>query len=174
MPLPSLILRPIPHEPPSSKIHKPLYHIGSYVCAAWWPSPQRKSKPKFYHGVVKNYTLKKDRDYGYGPLILYDVLFDDDTVSCGIEDCYVYSKEDFEILDKKWRGINAVNAVYDRESRDRWAKEIGWFRVKVNGVSREFPSLMEAIREYDRLVVQSKGPNTLAADLNLPSDWDWL
>jgi hypothetical protein len=171
MPLPSLTLRPIPHAPPSSKIRKPLYPIGSYVCAAWWPSPQRKSKPKFYHGVVKNYTFKKDRDYGYGPLVLYDVLFDDDAVSCGIEDCYVYLKEDFEKLDKKWRG---VKDVYDRESKDRWAKEIGWFRVKVDGVSREFPRLMEAIREYDRLVVQSKGHETAAADLNLPSDWDWL
>jgi hypothetical protein len=102
---------------------------------------------------------------------LYDVLFDDETISCNIEDCYVYLKEDFKKLDYEWKGV--VNQL-DNESKDRWAKEVGWFTVSIGGVERFFPRLMEAIRAYDKDVVMRKGPKTEASDLNLPHEWDWL
>jgi hypothetical protein len=171
MPHSTLVKRKIPPQPINNPITKPLYHIGSYVCAAWWPSPDRRSNIEYYHGVVKNYALKKDADHGYGPLILYDVLFDDDTVACGVEDCYVYLTEDYENLDQVWKG---VDAACDEKSKDRWAKEIGWYVATIDGVDRSYPRLMDAVRAYDRAVVQKKGPQTVAADLNLPDEWDWL
>lgn len=114
----------------------------------------------------------EDQEYGYGPLIEYNILFDDGTVSCGIEDCYVYLTEDFESLGEIWIG---VEAACDENSKDKWAKEVGWFVVTtMDGVSMSFPTLMEAVRAYDKAVVQKKGPETVAADLNLPNEWDWL
>jgi hypothetical protein len=128
-------------ENDSNSIRKPLFEVGSEVCAAWWPNAKRKSKnPKFYDGVVKNYTIAKNKDCGYGSPILYDILFDDETISCGIECAYVYLKEDFKRLDKTWLG---VKNVYDRNSKDPWAREVGWFVVTFVDGERSFSRLSE-------------------------------
>ncbi|KAL7517486.1 hypothetical protein ACHAWX_002404 [Stephanocyclus meneghinianus] len=174
MPFPKLIFRPkaarsINTDNDNSTIRKSVFEIGSEVCAGWLT--KRKNKhPKFYGGVIKSFKIV-DKDFGYGPVILYDVLFDDNTVSCGIDSVFVYLKEDFFRLDKKWKG---VTNVYDKGSKDRWAKEVGWFKISVDGTEKTFPRLSEAIRAYDRDVVRRKGPNTVASDLNLPEEWDWL
>eukprot|EP00804_Cyclotella_cryptica_P008764 CCRYP_015623-RC/>CCRYP_015623-RC protein AED:0.07 eAED:0.07 QI:213/0.8/0.66/1/0.8/0.66/6/1170/706 len=176
MPFPKLIVRPKAARPTDNDdsvickpICKPVLEIGSEVCAGWLTKSKNK-KPKFYDGVVKSFKMV-DKDFGYGPVVLYDVLFDDDTISYGIESVFVYLKEDFRRLDKNWKG---VTNVYDKGSKDRWAKEVGWFKISVNGTEKTFPRLSEAIRAYDQDVVRRKGPNTLASDLNLPEEWKWL
>ena len=169
--------KPQHHWPEINVVQKPLFPIGAEIYAAV-PSSHRSTRGRkhihlnYYPGVVKNYSLKKDEDYGHGPLILYDVLFDDGTTAHGVMDCHVYCREDYKLLTSKWKG--GIERARDDASRDPWASKMGWFTVKIDGVKRAFARLVEALRAYDAQVVRIHGPNTVHEDLNLPPEWAWL
>jgi hypothetical protein len=58
---------------------KPIFDVGNKVFSAWWPGTKSKASPSWYPGIIKG-KREKPRGGAYGPLVLYDILFDDGDV----------------------------------------------------------------------------------------------
>lgn len=146
---------------------KPLFKLGDRVYAAWWEDEWRSNAPAWYPGVIKSYEeVWIDSDVSarrqYGPLRLYSVEYDDGDELVGVEDCYVFSEEDYLILTRdnlsgqekggddyavcsngidgktKWVG---VRNVIDKESSDQWANTVGWYNATLDGAEQSFSFL---------------------------------
>lgn len=105
--------------------------------------------------------------------------FDDGDKIDGLEDAYIFNKEDYlltmrttnsEGMAKKWIG---VRNVVDQESSDLWANLVGWYTADINGEELQFSLLSDALRAYDSHVMQSSQYKAKKSEVNLPEHWDF-
>ena len=58
-----------------------------------------------------------------------------------------------------------------KDSLDPWAKFVGWFVVKKDGIEELFAFLTDALRVYNAHVVSCKGFEIRESDPNLTQEW---
>lgn len=68
----------------------------------------------------------------------------------------------------KWIG---VRNVVDNTSTDPWAKVVGWYAAKINGIEQTYPLLTDALRAFDTHTAHTLGVRTQKHDLNIPDEW---
>lgn len=161
---------------------KPQFASGDRVCAAWWEDALRSGAPAWYPGVIKSCEEVwvdgdvdvDDRQRYYGPQRLYSVQYDDGDDLDRVEDCYVFSEEDYLILTRNGYGQvkgvddcaacsngNGGNAnwigmrnVTDKESSDRWVNTVGWYNVTLADGTEQSFSLLSGRRFFLTLTVK--------------------
>ncbi|KAL9189318.1 hypothetical protein ACHAXT_011808 [Thalassiosira profunda] len=168
---------------------KPSLEVGDEVYSGWWEDKNRAAAPSWHPGVVVNC---RQRDYGgpYGPIRLYDIIFDDGDELEAIQDCFVMKKseyllstqktvESYEVGDDdcsdndepKWMGVrNKLDTEAIKE--DMWSHDVGWYVVTLDGKEKSFSLLSSALRAYDAYTVLQKGARTKRSDLNFP-EWSF-
>ena len=150
------------------KVVKPIIEAGELVFA----NSSDSLYPRWHQGIVKSYKEYKDID-GYGPRRTYSILLDNGDVLDDVEDYQVIKDKEYtlskRIQESEWKG---VTRVYDKESTDPWAREIGWYTVDIEGVEEAFEHLSYALRAYDINQAQIKGADLKESDLNIPWDWE--
>jgi hypothetical protein len=105
---------------------KPLFEVNDRVYALF------KDSRCWYKGVVTNHTTARNSEYG--PVRIYDVLFDDGDKDTGIFDYNVFSEKDYILQEEKegkkpkWTGVTNKT---DETSTDDWARIVGWYNVKI-------------------------------------------
>ena len=162
-------------SPKKKKDLKQLFEVGDEVYAAWFDEkedPKRQNEYSLHPGKVTK--VNEIGTSEYGPIRLYNITFDDGDKLSNLGDHYVFSREDTKLLDGK-RGLGiGVKVVYDANSEDKWARDVGWYQVDIDGMKQSFSLLSEAWKAYDAHVVHIKGKQTKKSDLNYPDDYHWL
>ena len=145
---------------------KPIEKVGDdvYINSKEGVLPKR--------GKVKAYKEYKDIG-GYGPRRTYSILLDNGECRSDVEDYQVLLRKEYtlskRVKESEWKG---VKRVFDKESADPWAREVGWYAVSyIEGVEEAFEHLSDALEAYDIQQAQIKGDDLQESDLNLP--WDW-
>ena len=157
---------------------KPLFEVGDAVYAAWWDPKLNMNKrtglnASWYPGSVLSYkTIGRNM---YGPLREYSIKYDDGDVLQQLEDCWIFSKMDYELTMKfdQWKPIG-VRKKFDKQSDDMWAKRVGWYEVTVDGENQSFSFLYDAMKAHDACVIRKHGVQTKRSYLNLPEDYPEL
>mgnify|MGYP000193082762 CR=1 FL=1 len=130
---------------------KPLFEVGDAVQACWWPdekSRRANSASAWYPGTVRSYKEKKTNS-PYGPTRIYDIHYDDDDELDGVEEQYVWSREDYTMNEKNWDYMSkkrnkgksswiGVKNATDKKSTDSWAKIVGWYVATIDGQEQKF------------------------------------
>jgi len=150
----------------STKVSKPIEKVGDdvYINSKEGVLPKR--------GKVKAYKEYEDIG-GYGPRRTYSILLDNGECRSDVEDYQVLLRKEYtlskRVKESEWKG---VKRVFDKESADPWAREVGWYAVSyIEGVEETFEHLSDALEAYDIQQAQIKGDDLKESDLNLP--WDW-
>ena len=130
------------------KVRKPILEVGDEVYAAWWPDAEIRrtnSRSSWYPGRIKSV---KEVDSGgvYGPTRFYDIEYDDGDELFLVGDLYVFESFDYLLdtrvdetnMKQEWMG---VEHVVDENSRDEYAKVIGWYTVTIDGEVHSFSLL---------------------------------
>ncbi len=164
-------------EASADHILKPLFDRNEEVYAAWWKQELKDKNgenAKWYKGKIKSYRISDVNGSSpspYGQTRLYHILYEDGDELVDLEDYWVCSKSDYELsikFDKiGWKPIG-VTEKYDPESTDEWARIVGWYVVNVNGISRSYAHLKEAMVAHDECVIREQGKHTKKSDLNFP------
>lgn len=166
-----------PTSTTKAPITKPKLTVGDRVWAVWWDIDDVDEKGQYYPGVVEAVYEGNEPDHGYGALYLYDIDYDDGDYLPGLEDCYVFPENDY-LLSRRNKGKPnwiGVKNVYDTDSKDLFAKYVGWWEATIGGEVQSFALLSEALRAYDVFVVSSnekKGIQTKPDELNIPQEWN--
>jgi len=119
------------------------------------------------------WDVKESPGAEYGPEKKYDVVFDDGDTEPNVGEIWIAKKADYEVcLEKRdeedWIGVKNVRFP---DSKDEYARMIGWYETCLDGVQRVYSSLGEALRAHDKHIVKTKGRNNcLAAELNFPEE----
>ena len=162
-------------SPKKKKDLKPLFEVGDEVYAAWFgekEDPKRQNEYSSHPGKVTK--VNEIGTSEYGSVRLYNITFDDGDKLSNLGDHHVFSREDTKLLDGE-RGLGmGVKVVYDANSNDKWARDVGWYQVEIDGMKQSFSLLSEAWKAYDAHVVHTKGKQTKKSDLNYPDDYHWL
>ena len=164
---------------------KPRFQVGDQVYA-WWPSKDSSSRNQnfpassWYPGTIKSFV---DIEWNggeadgtitsyYGPLRFYDVAFDDGDELDDILDAFVFSRSDYLLSLRRpmtaWLG---VKNVLDEQSKDAWARVVGWYNAVIEGEERSFSLLLDALRAHDAYTVRQCGHTATESQLNLPEEW---
>jgi len=129
-------------NPSIHKVNKPLFESEEVVRAKRWLNNDRALEYSWERGTIISYEEYEDID-GYGPCRVYSVKFDDGECHSDIEDYHVIPDENY--TNKSWDSIG-ISRVYDNDSLDPWAREVGWYTVELDGVEEPFVYLTNAIR----------------------------
>mmetsp|Transcript_18796 Transcript_18796/g.41823 ORF Transcript_18796/g.41823 Transcript_18796/m.41823 type:complete len:341 (-) Transcript_18796:114-1136(-) len=151
------------------KCIRPNLKRGDKVVAAWFSS---KGKCRWYNGVIADYKVIQT-DKAFGEKRSYSIDFDDGDTTEGLDDFYVMSQLDYELdtqLTTKKRELKGVINHMEEKSDDEYAQTKGWYTTELTG-KKEFASLSEAMRAYDKAIVKKKGSSVQETDLNLPMDY---
>jgi hypothetical protein len=96
--------------------------------------------------------VKEYPGFEYGPVRKYDVVFEDGDTESNVDEIWVTKKAEYELClekpEEEWVGIKAVRFP---ESKDQYAKLIGWYETCLGGVTHTFSSLAEALRAHDKV-----------------------
>lgn len=164
------------------KCIRPNLKRGDKVVAAWFSEGNRS----WYNGIIADYKVIQTHK-AFGEMRVYHIDFDDGDSTKNLEDFYVMPRLDYDLeiqLTRKKRRlkgvINHVDVESDDESDDEYAQTKGdeyaqvrgWYTTEMTG-KKEFASLSEAMRAYDKAIVKKKGQTVQKTDLNLPMDWDF-
>ena len=143
------------------KVRKPLLRVGDKVYAKQTPSSD------WQLGTIISCNELAE-DWGYGPHRLYTLHFHNMEKPTEVHDYqvvgiiqYGYEKETDE---SKW--VN-VKRVYDKESKDIWAREMGWFCATYDGEDHHFVHLEDAVRAYVMYALQHEGIPAKCEDVNV-------
>ena len=141
---------------------KPRFNVGDEVYAEYSHNSWYPGKVKFYKEV--------DSDSKYGPIRLYDIIFDDGDERKKLRDYGVMAKRDYELTSrvKKYVGIKICT---DKKSIDKWARDVGWYEVNLGGTKQLYSLLSDAIEAHDVYVLRSKGNQVEKSDLNIPQHY---
>ena len=153
---------------------KPIIKKGEKVFACW-SGPNGDGKV-FFPGRVWDV-----RDSGvsseYGPVMMYDIVYDDGDTESNVHEIWVIKKEEWEMYHRKpeesWIGVTNVTFP---TSEDNYANTLGWYKLSSsNFVDMKNPpvysSLGDALRAHDRHVIEIKGQNNeTAKELNFPEE----
>lgn len=156
---------------------KPSFEVGDQVYAAWWASAQDKREnndPEWYPGTITSVAYGRT-PCSYGPIVYYSIEYDDGDELDRVADLYVFLRKEYAVLNrhdetKEWMG--GVRNITDSDSHDEWARYVGWWAVTIDGRSRAFSLLSEALLAYDAFIIRCKGDMTRPGDLNLPQEWE--
>ncbi|KAL7549166.1 hypothetical protein ACHAWF_012441 [Thalassiosira exigua] len=164
-----------PPPPTDRRNLKPLFDIGDEVYAAWWDPKDKAIKNKrgaqWYYGKIRAFDEKGHGEYG--PFRIYDIIFDDGDRLDALNDYWVVPKRDHQ-LETRGREVIGVTRKFDKTSSDKWAKEVGWFEVVIDGKPLTYSLLSDAMKAHDSNVVRSNGYQTKESQLNMPEDYQWL
>ena len=153
---------------------KPIIKKGEKVYACW-SGPNGDGKV-FFPGRVWDV-----RDNGvsseYGPVMMYDIVYDDGDTESNVHEIWVIKKEEWEMYHRKpeesWIGVTNVTFP---TSEDHYANTLGWYKLSSSTyVDVKNPpiysSLGDALRAHDRQVIETKGQdNVTAKELNFPEE----
>lgn len=128
---------------------KPLFIVGEEVVAAWWDNEQRTGKSQWFPGKIKSYKTI-DSSGTYGPLRAYGVEFDDGDELEQLEDYWIFSRDDYQLMDRVKIG---VTNVVDEECDDNWARITGWYVATIGDQEQSFSRLSDAMKAYDDYAV---------------------
>jgi len=146
------------------RVNKPLLQVGDFVYVLSQPVPT------WERGIIISYTEQEDID-GYGPRRVYSVVFVTGERS-DVEDYQVIlEKEYFISKDTKESDWKGVKHIVDKDSRDQWAREVGWYAADFEGIEEPFVHLSDALQAYDTNQAQIKRGDLKESDLNHPKDW---
>jgi len=128
------------------KVNKPVLESEEAVWVKQWPNNDKTLQHSWIRGTVRSYTEHKDID-GYGPRRVYSVELvagkDSGDLLVHIEDYHVIPEANFsQEYDLESIG---VNHVFDKDSSDQWAREIGWHTVEIDGSEETFVYMSDAI-----------------------------
>jgi len=118
------------------KVKKPLLESEEVVWVERWSNGEHYLE----RGTITSYTEHADID-GYGPRRVYSIRFGNGDLQTDIEDYHVVPEVNYKFKEY-WESIG-VTRVFDEDSSDQWAREIGWHTVEID----PFIHLSEAIRE---------------------------
>ena len=132
---------------PPVQILKPILNVGDEVYAAWWEDTKRRGVNAWYPGKVKSYIEVGNNNFG--PIRLYDIIFDDGDKIDKLGDCFLFAKDEY-LLRTKYRDQMpmGVKEVFDMSSMDVWAKIVGWYSVVIDGEDQHFVLLSDAMEAY--------------------------
>ena len=150
------------------KVSKPIVEAGELVVA------NSSLIGGWCQGIVKSYKEFEDID-GYGPRRTYSILFENGDYSNDVKD-YSVIKDYSDIPNERNEmstDSKGVQHIFDKESTDPWAREVGWYVVTTHDeLKYRFTGLPHACRAHDANTVFHKGlDNISVSDLNIP--WDW-
>ena len=146
---------------------KPRFDVGDEVYAEFLPN-------SWYPGKVKSYK-EVESDSKYGPIRFYDIIFDDGDEKAKVEDYKVMAKRDYELTSRrKHNEYMGVKICTDGKSIDRWARDVGWYEVNIDGTTQLYSFLSDAMKVHDAYVVRTKGNQVEKSELNIPQDYSWL
>lgn len=143
------------------RVRKPVLEVGQEVMSVWWEyDDDGNADNTWWPGIVTNVTVDEEKDFGYGPIRHYNIGFDDGDVLSSVPECYVFSREEYNLAIKsfteKW---DAIENVRDEASEDEWAKNVGWYNLSVDGeITESFPLLCDALEAYKAYKRRVKRP----------------
>ena len=132
------------------KVKKPLFESEDIILAKLWPNNNKNLEPSWEKGIVRSYEEHEDVD-GYGPRRVYSVEFDNRECRSDIEDYQVIPGKEYYFMDKGGQneivleGETKLKHIFDEDSSDPWAREVGWYTVEMKGVEDTFVHLSEAM-----------------------------
>eukprot|EP00985_Skeletonema_marinoi_P016373 scaffold8784_cov144-Skeletonema_marinoi.AAC.5 len=154
---------------------KPALQKGDKVWAAWWDDyalMNTKGAPWYegtVHAVREVDRFEDSRASKYGPVRLYDIHYDDGDELTGVLDVFVFPEKDYhlnKIKDMQWKGVRAKVSKF---SRDRYAREVGFYAITTSdGKEQIFSTLYEAMKKADEQIIMRKSGDVCESDLNLP------
>jgi len=154
----------------TSKVNKSILHLlqpGDFVYIL------SQNVPTWERGIIIALSEHEDID-GYGPRQVYSVVFINGERS-DVEDYQVIlEKEYFTSKDTKESDWKGVHRVFDKNSSDPWAREVGWYTADIEGIEEPFVHLSDALRAYDISQARTKRGDLKQSDLNHPKDWAQL
>jgi len=119
------------------KVKKPLFESEDIV----------RVQPTGRKGIVRSYKEYDDID-GYGPRRVYSVEFDNGECRSDIEDYQVIPGTEYMGMGDQneivLEGETKLKHIFDEDSSDPWAREVGWYTVEMKGVEDTFVHLSEA------------------------------
>ena len=149
------------------KVKKPYLRVGDTVYA------KQTSSPDWQLGTIISRTEQAE-DYGHGLIRVYTVHFHTEAKPTEVYDYHVMEHTEYELEqasdETEWKGIKRV---YDKESKDPWAKNVGWFCATFDGEEHHFAFLYDAFRAYDAHVIQCKGVETDPDEVNKFGPWNY-
>ena len=103
---------------------------------------------KWYPGKVS--TMRVVGNEGeYGQQVVYDILFDDGDNANGVSCDLVFDSDDYNLGVEYLTSQNNIKNVLDGNSKDEWAKDVGWYVATINGQLLAYPLLSEAKRAVE-------------------------
>ena len=124
---------------------KPCIKKGEKVYACW-----RRGQEWFPGRVwdVKEYAIGD-----YGPQYKYDVVYDDGDTESNVQEIWVMKKNEYEtgIKNPEENWIGVTNITFP-ESKDNYAKLIGWYKLTCGGHHPVYSSLGDALRAHDKVI----------------------
>ena len=105
------------------------------------------------------------------PNALYHIRYDDGNKLDNLEDYWVCSKRDYELLrkcaDMGWKPIGVAER-FDEGLDNEWARMVGWYVVNVDDKEQSFSFLGDAMKVHDACVICGHSTWTKRSYLNLP------
>lgn len=128
---------------------KPSLNEGDEVWAAWWPDAKSRrdhTKCSWYPGRIIRVreSYGRDRVCDYGPIRYYSVEYDDGDELDDVEDTFVMRREDYEFNRQVMGGKRVLRGVEnedDKNAKDPWARNVGWYNATIDGKERSFSLL---------------------------------
>ena len=131
------------------KVKKPLYESEDIICAKFWPNNNKNLEPSWEKGTIRLYTEHEDID-GYGPRRVYSVEFDNGESRSDVDDYQVISDKEYKFMsmggqNKLLEEGMKLTHIFDADSSDPWAREVGWYTLEFKGVEDTFVRLSDAL-----------------------------
>ena len=133
----------------TSEYIKPVIKKGEKVYACWGGKDGKGTL--WYPG--RTWDTKSSPGGEFGPVRMYDIVYDDGDMEPQVDEEWVVKKEEYEVGvekpdEKSWIGVTNIRF---EDSMDNYARVIGWYRTTFGGESRVYSSLAKALRSYDKV-----------------------
>ena len=151
---------------------KPQYKVGDVISGPYWDpdtDPKRKC-PTWYNGKIAKVKVVNTLS-PYGPICKYDIKFDDGDFVADVPEQMVFTQTDYELSHDYTDGkFKLIHHVTDNNTKDNWAKLVGYYVLTLNKEEEKFTFLTDAVEKHDKSVVERKGEKTTKADLYQPKN----
>jgi hypothetical protein len=128
---------------------KPCIKKGEKVYACW--GVRNGLGQEWFPGRV--WDVKEYAIGDYGPQYKYDVVYDDGDTESNLQEIWVMKKNEYEMgiknPEENWIGVTNITFP---ESKDNYAKLIGWYKLTCGGDHPVYSSLGDALRAHDKVI----------------------
>ncbi len=110
---------------------------------------------RWYKATVLDYHTNKPRDEKYGEIRHYSVTFEDQQKQCTVREVNVVKLEDY-LTDEEYQKLSkkyGIRRIFDKKSKDRYAKSRGWFETAYTG-DEIFSSIFDAAKKAEALMTK--------------------